>query len=84
MQFEFDPKKSAANKAKHGMDFEHVQTLWTGRTVVFALVSAGEPRFMTLGKIDGKIWAAVWTPRDESLRIISARLASGKERKLYD
>ena len=27
--FEYDPDKSAANLAKHGIDFEAVQALWT-------------------------------------------------------
>jgi len=26
--FEFDPEKSAANLAKHGIDFEAAQALW--------------------------------------------------------
>lgn len=26
--FEFDPDKSAANKAKHGIDFVEAQALW--------------------------------------------------------
>jgi len=26
--FEFDPDKSAANRAKHGIDFEAAQMLW--------------------------------------------------------
>lgn len=28
MQFEFDPAKSEANKAKHGIDFVATQELW--------------------------------------------------------
>lgn len=26
--FEFDPKKSASNKIKHGIDFEQAKKLW--------------------------------------------------------
>tara|TARA_R100000935_G_C2809526_1_gene154313 strand:- start:471 stop:623 length:153 start_codon:yes stop_codon:yes gene_type:complete len=29
-----------------------------------------EPRFLSIGKIEGKHWA-VWTPRGEAVRIIS-------------
>ncbi|MSO62009.1 MAG: hypothetical protein EXQ50_07965 [Acidobacteria bacterium] len=28
MEFEFDPAKSAANKAKHGIDFVEAQEFW--------------------------------------------------------
>ena len=28
MRFEYDPAKSAANKAKHGIDFAEAQELW--------------------------------------------------------
>ena len=28
MKFEYDPAKSAANKAKHGLDFEEAKALW--------------------------------------------------------
>lgn len=28
MEFEFDERKSAANKAKHGIDFVEAQALW--------------------------------------------------------
>ena len=28
MQFEYDPNKSTANKAKHGIDFEDAQRIW--------------------------------------------------------
>jgi len=28
MQFELDPVKSTANKAKHGIDFKEAQKLW--------------------------------------------------------
>ncbi len=28
MRFEYDPAKSAANRAKHGIDFEKARALW--------------------------------------------------------
>ena len=28
MDFEFDPEKSAANRTKHGIDFNDAQALW--------------------------------------------------------
>jgi uncharacterized DUF497 family protein len=32
MDFEFDLKKSASNRKKHGIDFEEAQELWIDRT----------------------------------------------------
>jgi uncharacterized DUF497 family protein len=29
VRFEFDTAKSAANMAKHGIDFEHAKSLWS-------------------------------------------------------
>jgi uncharacterized DUF497 family protein len=34
MGFEYDPDKSAANKRKHGIDFEEAQELWADSTLV--------------------------------------------------
>ena len=35
MAFEFDPDKSAANLAKHGIDFEAAQALWLDEAVAY-------------------------------------------------
>lgn len=34
MEFEFDERKSAANKAKHGIDFVEAQALWHDEQLV--------------------------------------------------
>jgi uncharacterized DUF497 family protein len=55
MEFEFDPAKSAANKDKHGIDFVEAQALWLDDGLADApVVSDGEPRFLVIGRIDGK------------------------------
>jgi uncharacterized DUF497 family protein len=55
MDFEFDPAKSAANKAKHGIDFDEAQVLWNDSELAIAPALAGpEPRFLAIGKIHGK------------------------------
>ena len=36
MTFEFDPIKSASNKAKHGIDFVEAQALWQDDRLVEA------------------------------------------------
>lgn len=85
MGFEYDPAKSEANAAKHGLDFCSAEKLWadpdalavTGR-------SESELRQILLGRLDGKLWAAVFTVRGENVRIISVRRARTDEEALYD
>jgi uncharacterized protein len=85
MEFEFDPAKSAANKAKHGIDFVEAQALWQDDGLADApVVSDGEPRFLVIGRIDGKHWTAVCTLRGEVVRIISVRRARKTEVMFYD
>ncbi len=85
MDFEFDPVKSGANKAKHGIDFDEAQALWSDVDLIVAPALAGpEPRFLAIGKIDEKVWTAVFTRRDDRLRIISVRRARANEVKHYE
>ena len=82
--FEYDPEKSAANLAKHGIDFESAQELWADdRRTEIDVIKGMERRTLTTGMIDGKLWTAVHTDRDQSIRIISARRAWDKEIKRY-
>ena len=85
MDFEFDPAKSAANKAKHGIDFDEAQELWNDpdRLLAPALVSS-EPRFLAIGRIGGRVWTAVFTWRGERVRIISVRRARKDEVERYE
>ena len=80
MNFEFDPRKSEANKLKHGIDFEEAQGLWDdGRRVDAPVRWIDEPRWISVGVINGKHWTAVWTKRGEAVRIISVRRAHRDE-----
>lgn len=84
MTFEFDPAKSAANKAKHGLAFEEAQALWAGKTISVKLSFPNEPRHLVIGKIAGKHWAAVVTTRSSALRLVSVRRARKKEEQNYE
>ncbi len=83
--FEFDPEKSAANLAKHGIDFETAQLIWQdiGRVVISAK-SDTEPRFAVIGTIERKLWTVFATMRDDAVRIISARRSRESEVKIYE
>jgi len=84
MEFEFDPAKSEANQAKHGIDFTVAQMLWLRPTVEAPALTTDEPRTIVIGKISDKHWTAVVTQRGRKTRIISVRRSRDKERKLYE
>lgn len=85
MEFEFDEGKSNSNKVKHGIDFIEAQKLWldTNRVEIAARV-VEEPRFLIIGQINEKHWAAVITYRLQRVRIISVHGARNEEVKLYE
>lgn len=84
--FDFDPAKSAANKAKHGIDFVEALLLWAGVkvTIPSRVVVEQESRNMVIGEIGGKRWTAVTTSRHGVTRIISVRRARKDEEFLYE
>ena len=43
----------------------------------------GEPRYQTIGVLDGAVVMVVWTPRPGARRIISMRVCDGRERNRY-
>lgn len=85
MPFEYDKKKSESNLIKHGIDFNRAQLLWDDPDRLEIPVRVeDEERFVTIGKINDKIWSAISTPRNGNVRIISVRRAHVKEEKLYE
>ena len=44
----------------------------------------GEPRFLVIGRLEGKHWTAVCTRRGEAVRIISVRRARKTEVMFYE
>jgi len=85
VEFEFDPDKSAANKAKHGMDFVEAQALWMDEALVEAPAKTeDEPRFLVIGRIGGRHWSAVCIRRGERTRIISVRRSRKEEVGFYE
>ena len=85
MNFEFDENKSQSNKIKHGINFLEAQKLWTDvDRLESPAKSEDEPRFVIIGLIGAKLWAAVVTYRGDKIRIISVRRARKSEVKLYE
>lgn len=82
--FEYDPAKSKANRAKHGVDFDQAQALWAGVTVEFPARTADEPRAVVVGLMEGRHWTAVITRRAGHLRLISVRRSRKNEIEAYE
>ncbi|MHB9052843.1 MAG: BrnT family toxin [Thermoleophilia bacterium] len=85
MIFEYDSQKSAANKKKHGIDFEEAQILWDDPDLLeIPLRTEDEPRNMMIGTIEGIHWSGIITYRGENIRIISVRRARREEVAIYE
>lgn len=85
MEFEFDPRKSAANKRKHGIDFVEAQALWDDPDLIEVPArTIDEPRFLVIGMIAGEHWSVVITYRDDRIWIISVRRSREEEVEIYD
>ena len=83
--FEFDERKSQANLEKHGIDFIKAQELWNDPYVIeIPAKTSDEPRLLVIGRIKGKHWSAVITPRDKNIRIISVRRSRKEEVAIYE
>ena len=85
MKFEFDKRKSAANKTKHGIDFVEAQALWDDADVleIPARITEGQ-RSLLIGKIGAQYWSAVITHRQDRIRIISVQRSRKEERELHE
>ncbi len=77
----FDPAKDAANIEKHGVSLSLLGSVLDGETVTREDTRRdyGERRFATYGYVDGRLHAAVWTPRGDGIRAISVRKANARE-----
>ena len=85
MEFEFDPAKNKANLEKHGIGFDEAKALWLDVDALERPArNEGEVRKMLVSKYGGKLWAAIFTEREDKVRIISVRRAHKKEETLYE
>ena len=85
MNYAWDPNKARSNQVKHGVSFaDAVAVFEDERAITIVDEYPDEDRFVTLG-IDafGRVLVVVYTYRDETIRIISARKATAIERQQY-
>lgn len=87
MSIEWDPEKARANVQKHGIRFADAEgVLFDPNAISVEDERAeGEQRFVALGMDSrGRLLVVVYTYRGETVRIISARTATKKERGAYE
>jgi uncharacterized protein len=83
--YEWDRAKNRSNFAKHGLDFEDAEQVFTGPCVTFEddRFDYGEERLITLGLLAGRVVIIAHAPHGEVTRIISMRKANRREQKIY-
>ncbi|MEA1867700.1 MAG: BrnT family toxin [Thermodesulfobacteriota bacterium] len=85
MEFEFDPRKSASNRRKHGIYFVEAQALWNDPDLIeIPARTEDEPRFLVVSRIGEKHWSGIITYRGEQIRIISVRRSRREEIEIYE
>ena len=88
MEFEWDQRKANANLKKHGISFQEAATVFgDALSITFddPNHSINEHRLLTFGlSKTGKLLIVCHTERSESMRIVSARLMTKHERRIYE
>jgi len=88
LEFEWDEDKAKGNLKKHRVSFEEASSIFgdpLALSIPDPLHSEEEDRFITLGESHRRrLLVVCTTDRGDKIRIISARLASRRERKDYE
>jgi uncharacterized DUF497 family protein len=85
MEFEWDYEKELENIRKHHINFTVAKKIFSDENrieIYDKKHSIDEDRYNTIGAVDDILFV-VYTERHDKVRLISARLASEKERRLY-
>ena len=88
MRFVWDSKKAASNVLKHDIGFEEASTVFLDGLAATGADpdhSVGESRWLTFGiSAFGNFLVVAHTDENDTLRLISARPGTKRERKLYE
>src|SRR5258708_20021882 len=93
LRFEWDSAKARANLRKHGVSFEIARQVFEDPDALVEQdrIEGGGRRWQTIGTVDGVLLLLVVhnveygdEGPEETIRIISARRASRRERKSYE
>lgn len=93
MSFDWNNHKNQSNITKHGISFEEAIAIFDDLNILTfedIRFNYGETRFVSIGQITlvtqekMRIIVVVYTQRNQTIRLISARKANERERKLYE
>lgn len=86
MEFEWNDEKAALNFLKHGVLFQTAVKVFNDENRIEIYDEAhstfDEDRYITIGMAD-EVLFVVYTDRGKRIRLISARLATAREREIY-
>lgn len=88
MRVEWDPEKDRKNRVKHDLGFDEVAALFESGADYLVIYdeehSADEDRFLAIGPIARGVVSVAYTePKEDVIRIISARLATRSEEEAF-
>lgn len=88
MEFEWDESKASVNLKKHGVNFEEAKTVFDNPLAVIfddEARSINEQREIIIGHSwRNRLLLVSFTERPDAIHIISARLATRREREEYE
>jgi len=88
MRFEWDARKAEANYKKHGVRFAESLPVFEDEEAITITDEDSDPhevRFVTMGSgAKGRVLVVVYCYRGKKIRIISARVATPRERRQYE
>jgi uncharacterized protein len=85
VEIAYDPAKRQWTLAARGLDMADAALVFAGATMTAEddRRDYGEPRFITIGRLRGRMVVVAWTPRGSTYRIISMRKANEREEAAY-
>ena len=87
-KFDWDEEKAQHNLNKHGISFEEATSVFDDPlflTFADPKHSRNKRRFIIMGEsATGRLLVVSYTDRSETIRLISARPITNKERKAYE
>ncbi|TAE81353.1 MAG: BrnT family toxin [Alphaproteobacteria bacterium] len=86
MEYEWDEEKCISNITKHHVDFAIIFDVdWSAALIMRDMrEDYGEERYLAYVPINNRLHAVIYTPRDNTRRIISLRKANKREIAYYE
>ena len=85
--FKWDAAKSDACVRMRGFDFAYAASAFADPHRIVREDKRfvyGEARFQLIGRVEGRLFVLAYTPRNDAIRIISARKANPREVRRYE